>query len=242
MTYCVALKLNTGMVFASDSRTNAGIDQISSFKKMRHFFNANDRAIVILSSGNLSITQTTINLVEQNTRHPERRNVLNADSMFDVAQLLGDCLREVRKTDMVYLSQSNIDSGVNFIVGGQIKGERMRLFLVYSEGNFIEVSEENPYFQIGETKYGKPIIDRVIKPDTALNDAVKCTLVSFDSTMRSNLSVGFPIDLVCYNVDSLQLDFQHITQDDPYFSQISHNWCDGLRNVFASLPNPNWLS
>jgi putative proteasome-type protease len=242
MTYCVALKLNTGMVFASDSRTNAGIDQISSFKKMRHFFNANDRAIVILSSGNLSITQTAINLIEQNSRHPERRNILNAESMFDVAQLLGDCLREVRKTDMVYLSQSNIDSGVNFIVGGQIKGERMRLFLVYSEGNFIEVSEENPYFQIGETKYGKPIIDRVIKPDTALNDAVKCTLVSFDSTMRSNLSVGFPIDLVCYNVDSLQLDFQHITQDDPYFSQISHNWCDGLRNVFASLPNPNWLS
>ncbi len=209
---------------------------------MRHFFNANDRAIVILSSGNLSITQTAINLIEQNSRHPERRNILNAESMFDVAQLLGDCLREVRKTDMVYLSQSNIDSGVNFIVGGQIKGERMRLFLVYSEGNFIEVSEENPYFQIGETKYGKPIIDRVIKPDTALNDAVKCTLVSFDSTMRSNLSVGFPIDLVCYNVDSLQLDFQHITQDDPYFSQISHNWCDGLRNVFASLPNPNWLS
>ena len=242
MTYCVALKLNTGMVFASDSRTNAGIDQISSFKKMRHFFNANDRAIVILSSGNLSITQTAINLIEQNSRHPERRNILNAESMFDVAQLLGDCLREVRKTDMVYLSQSNIDSGVNFIVGGQIKGERMRLFLVYSEGNFIEVSEENPYFQIGETKYGKPIIDRVIKPDTALNDAVKCTLVSFDSTMRSNLSVGFPIDLVCYNVDSLQLDFQHITQDDPYFSQISHNWCDGLRNVFASLPNPTWLS
>jgi putative proteasome-type protease len=242
MTYCVALKLNSGMVFASDSRTNAGIDQISSFKKMRHFFNENNRAIVILSSGNLSITQTAINLIEQNSRHPERRNILNAESMFDVAQLLGDCLREVRKTDMVYLSQSNIDSGVNFIVGGQIKGERMRLFLVYSEGNFIEVSEENPYFQIGETKYGKPIIDRVIKPDTPLNDAVKCTLVSFDSTMRSNLSVGFPIDLVCYNVDSLQLDFQHITQDDPYFSEISHRWCDGLRNVFASLPNPNWLS
>ncbi len=242
MTYCVALKLNEGMVFASDSRTNAGIDQISSFKKMRHFFTADNRAIVILSSGNLSITQTAINLIEQNSRHPERRNILNADSMFDVAQLLGDCLREVRKTDMVYLSQSNIDSSVNFIVGGQIKGERMRLFLVYSEGNFIEVSEENPYFQIGETKYGKPIIDRVIKPDTALNDAVKCTLVSFDSTMRSNLSVGFPIDLVCYNVDSLQLDFQHITQDDPYFSEISHRWCDGLRNVFASLPNPTWLS
>ncbi len=242
MTYCVALKLNSGMVFASDSRTNAGIDQISSFKKMRHFFNANDRAIVVLSSGNLSITQTTINLVEQHSRHPERRNILNADSMFDVAQLLGECLREVRERDAIFLTQKNIDSTVNFIVGGQIKNEPMRLFLIYAEGNFIEVSEENPYFQIGETKYGKPIIDRVIRPETPLNDAVKCTLVSFDSTMRSNLSVGFPIDLVCYKYNSFQLDFQHITQDDPYFSQISHNWCDGLRNVFASLPNPNWLS
>jgi putative proteasome-type protease len=242
MTYCVALKLNTGMVFASDSRTNAGLDQISSFKKMRHFFNENDRAIVILSSGNLSVTQNAVNLIEQRSRHPETKNIWNVDSMFDIAHLLGEALREVRKTDMVYLSQSNIDSSVNFIVGGQIKGERMRLFLVYTEGNFIEVSEENPYFQIGETKYGKPIIDRVIKPDTPLNDAVKCTLVSLDSTMRSNLSVGFPIDLVCYKFDSLQLNFQHITQDDPYFSEISHSWCAGLRNVFASLPNPTWLS
>jgi putative proteasome-type protease len=242
MTYCVALKLNEGMVFASDSRTNAGLDQISSFKKMRHFFRENDRAIVILSSGNLSVTQNAINLIEQRSRHPETTNIWNVDSMFDVAQLLGDALREVRKTDMVYLSQSNIDSSVNFIVGGQIKNEQMRLFLVYTEGNFIEVSEENPYFQIGETKYGKPIIDRVIKPNIPLNDAVKCVLVSFDSTMRSNLSVGFPIDLVFYKHNSLRLDFQHITQDDPYFSQISHRWCDGLRNVFASLPNPNWLS
>lgn len=242
MTYCVALKLNSGMVFASDSRTNAGLDQISSFKKMRHFHNENDRAIVILSSGNLSVTQNAINLIEQRARHPETKNIWNVESMFDVANLLGEALREVRKTDMVYLSQSNIDSSVNFIVGGQIKGERMRLFLVYSEGNFIEVSEENPYFQIGETKYGKPIIDRVVKPNTPLNDAVKCTLVSLDSTMRSNLSVGFPIDLVCYNADSLQLNFQHITQDDPYFSEISRSWCSGLRNVFASLPNPDWLN
>lgn len=241
MTYCVALKLNDGMVFASDSRTNAGLDQISSFKKMRHFLNENDRAIVILSSGNLSVTQSAINLIEQRSHHPETRNIWNVDSMFEVANLLGEALREVRKTDMVYLSQSNIDSSVNFIVGGQIKDERMRLFLVYTEGNFIEVSEENPYFQIGETKYGKPIIDRVITPNTQLDDAVKCTLVSFDSTMRSNLSVGFPIDLVCYKFDSLKLDFQHITQDDPCFLEISRRWCDGLRNVFASLPNPSWL-
>ena len=243
MTYCVALKLNAGMVFASDSRTNAGIDQISCFKKMRSFVNPGDRAIVILSSGNLSITQSAVNLLEQHGRYRERLNVWNAQSMFDVAQLLGECLREVRDHDAVFLEQSNVDAGANFIVGGQIQGERMRLFLVYAEGNFIEAGDETPYFQIGETKYGKPIIDRVIRPDTPLNDALKCLLVSFDSTMRSNLSVGLPIDVACYTQSSLRLDLQeHITQDDPYFSQISRRWSDGLRGVFASLPNPDWLT
>jgi len=243
MTYCVALKLNAGMVFASDSRTNAGVDQISSFKKMRSFVNPGDRAIVILSSGNLSITQNAINLLEQHGLHPERPNVWNAESMFEVAQLLGECLREVRKHDGVFLAQSNVDASANFIVGGQIRDERMRLFLVYAEGNFIEASDETPFFQIGETKYGKPIIDRVICPDTSLSDAVKCVLVSFDSTMRSNLSVGLPIDLACYNQSSLRLDLQqHITQDDPYFSQISRRWSDGLRGVFASLPIPDWAT
>ena len=228
MTYCAALKLDAGMVFASDSRTNAGIDQISCFKKMRHFTNPGDRAIVILSSGNLSITQSAINLLEQQGRQIERRNLWNVRSMFDVAQLLGECLREVRVHDGVFLAQNNIDSSANFIVGGQINGERMRLFLVYAEGNFIEAGDESPYFQIGETKYGKPIIDRVIRRETPLSDAVKCMLVSFDSTMRSNLSVGLPIDLACYVQDSLQLCCQqHITQDDAYFSQISRRWSDG---------------
>lgn len=242
MTYCVALKLNTGMVFASDSRTNAGVDQIACFKKMRNFVAAGDRSIVILSSGNLSITQSAVNLLEQQGRDPERRNIWNVPSMFDVAQLLGESLREVRGHDGQFLAQNNIDAGANFIAGGQIRGERMRLFLVYAEGNFIEAGEETPYFQIGETKYGKPIIDRVIRPDTHLNDAVKCLMVSFDSTMRSNLSVGLPIDLACYTADTLRLDMQqHITQDDAYFSQISRHWSEGLRGVFASLPNPDWL-
>ncbi|WP_347985971.1 proteasome-type protease [Methylomonas sp. AM2-LC] len=242
MTYCIALKLNAGMVFASDSRTNAGVDQISSFKKMRTFNKIGDRSIVILSSGNLSITQNAVNLLEQHGRHADRLNIWNAESMFDVAQLLGECLREVRDHDGVFLKQSNVDAGANFLVGGQIQGERMRLFLIYAEGNFIEASDNTPYFQIGETKYGKPIIDRVIRADTALADAVKCVMVSFDSTMRSNLSVGLPIDLACYQNQSLNLDFQqHITEDDPYFSQISRRWSEGLRGVFASLPTPEWL-
>lgn len=243
MTYCVALKLNAGLVFASDSRTNAGVDQIACFKKMRTFVNIGERVIVILSSGNLSVTQNAINLLEQHGRHADVRNVWNAESMFDVAQLLGEALREVREHDGLFLAQNNIDASANFIVGGQIQGEETRLFLVYAEGNFIEAGEETPFFQIGETKYGKPIIDRVITPDTALSDAVKCVLVSFDSTMRSNLSVGLPIDLACYIDSNLHLDFQqHITQDDPYFSQISRRWSEGLKGVFTSLPNPDWLN
>jgi putative proteasome-type protease len=195
MTYCIGLKLNEGMVFASDSRTNAGVDQVSCFRKMHTFKREGDRVIVILSSGNLSITQNAISLLERYASDASRRNIWNVDSMFDVAQMLGDCLREVKEHDGVHLAQSNVDASANFIVGGQIKGERMRLCLVYAEGNFIEAGEETPFFQIGETKYGKPILDRVIQPDTPLIDAVKCVLVSFDSTMRSNLSVGLPIDL-----------------------------------------------
>lgn len=243
MTYCVALKLDAGMVFASDSRTNAGIDQISCFKKMRSFVNEGDRVITIMSSGNLSITQNAINLLEQQGRHSDVRNMWNVESLFDVAQLLGECLREVRQHDGVFLAQNNVDASANFLIGGQVRGEAMRLFLVYAEGNFIEAGEETPYFQIGETKYGKPIIDRVIRPDTALSDAIKCLMVSFDSTMRSNLSVGLPIDLACITPESFRLELQqHISQDDPYFAQISRRWSDGLRGVFASLPNPDWFN
>lgn len=241
MTYCVALKLNAGLVFASDSRTNAGIDQISSFKKMRTFVNRGDRVIVILSSGNLSITQNAINQLEIQGRSPEQQNIWNATSMFDVASLLGGCLRHVQNTDRPFLMAGNIDVSANFIVGGQIAGEPPRLFLVYSEGNFIEATENTPFFQIGEIKYGKPIIDRIVNSETSLNRAVKCLLVSFDSTMRSNVSVGMPIDMACYVTDSLSLDnIKQMQEGDPYFTSISSNWSEGLKNVFAQLPNPEW--
>lgn len=243
MTYCVALKLANGMVFASDSRTNAGVDQVSCFKKMRNFVQIGDRVITIMSSGNLSITQNAINLLEQQGKNHYQRNIWNVDSMFDVAQLLGDCLRQVRDHDGLFLAQNNVDASANFLLGGQIRNEPMRLFMVYAEGNFIEAGDETPYFQIGETKYGKPIIDRVINPQIPLADAIKCLLISFDSTMRSNLSVGLPIDVACYEVNSLQLAVQqHIGFDDPYFTQISRRWGDGLRGVFASLPDPEWLA
>jgi putative proteasome-type protease len=242
MTYCVGLLLDAGMVFASDSRTNAGIDQVSSFRKMKIFERSEDRVVVILSSGNLSITQNAISLLEQRVRKPELGpTIWDATSMFDVASMLGECLREVRRRDATFLQQSNVDSGASFILGGQIKGEQPRLFLIYSEGNFIEATSETPYFQTGETKYGKPVIDRIIKMETGLMDAAKCVLVSFDSTMRSNVSVGPPIDLLVYERDTLRTGLlRHITAEDPYYRMIHTQWGEGLRRVFGELPNPYW--
>ena len=190
MTYCVAMSLDAGMIFASDSRTNAGVDQVGKFSKMRVFAREGDRIIVTLSSGNLSMTQSALNILEQRARSGDSQQQLwNATSMFDVARLVGDALREVKTRDGPYLLQNNIDSHANFIVGGQLRGEPPRLFEVYSEGNFIEATPDTCYFQIGESKYGKPVIDRVVTRATGLQEATKCTIVSFDSTMRSNISV-----------------------------------------------------
>jgi len=242
MTYCVAMSLEAGMLFASDSRTNAGVDQVSRFSKMRTFVRDGDRVIVMLSSGNLSITQNAINTLEQRARAGDNAlSLWNATSMFDVARLLGDALREVKTRDGPYLMQNNIDSSANFLVGGQIRGEPPRLFNVYSEGNFIEASSDTCYFQIGETKYGKPIIDRVIKRTSTLLDATKCTIVSFDSTMRSNISVGLPIDLLVYETDTLRIKLsRRIEETDPYFQMVHTQWGEGLRRVFAQLPDPDW--
>ena len=244
MTYCVAMSVDAGMIFASDSRTNAGVDQIMRFSKMRVFSRNGDRVIVSVCSGNLSITQSAMNTIEQRARAGDNAlNMLNAQSMFDVARLLGDAMREVNERDGEYLMQNNIDSSANFLVGGQIKGEPPRLFRVYSEGNFIEATPETCYFQIGETKYGKPIIDRVVNRSTGLLEATKCTLVSFDSTMRSNISVGLPIDLLVYEVDTLTIKLQRrIQESDPYFQMVHTQWGEGLRRVFAQLPNPDWTT
>ncbi len=242
MTYCVAMSLDAGMIFASDSRTNAGVDQIARFSKMRVFAREGHRVIVTLSSGNLSITQNALSLLEQRARGGDGGpHLWNAGSMFDVARLIGDALREVKTRDGPYLQQNNIDSHANFIVGGQVRGEPPRLFEVYSEGNFIEATPDTCYFQIGESKYGKPVIDRVVTRSTGLLEATKCTIVSFDSTMRSNISVGLPIDLVIYQTDALAIKLQRrIDESDPYFQMIHSQWGEGLRRVFAQLPNPDW--
>jgi putative proteasome-type protease len=242
MTYCVGVLLDAGMVFCSDSRTNAGVDHVSSFRKMTVYERPGDRVVVILASGNLSVTQNAINLLDQNAKRGDGSpNVWNAQSLFEVATLLGDSLREVKRRDAAYLAQNNIDASANFVLGGQVKDEPQRLFMLYQEGNFIEATPDTPFFQIGETKYGKPIIDRVVKRSTSVVDATKCVLISFDSTMRSNVSVGLPIDLVTYAKDMLKLQIQRrITETDPYFTMIHHQWGEGLRRVFAQIPDPYW--
>jgi putative proteasome-type protease len=242
MTYCVAMSLEAGMIFAADSRTNAGVDQIGRFSKMRVFSREGNRVVVTLSSGNLSMTQSALNILEQRARSGDSQLQLwNAPSMFDIARLVGDALREVKTRDGPYLLQNNIDSHATFIVGGQVRDEQPRLFEVYSEGNFIEATADTCYFQIGESKYGKPVIDRVITRATSLQEATKCTIVSFDSTMRSNISVGLPIDLAVYETDALRVKLQkRIEESDPYFQMIHTQWGEGLRRVFAELPNPEW--
>ncbi len=242
MTYCVAMSLDAGMIFASDSRTNAGVDQIARFSKMKVFAKDGDRVIVTLSSGNLAITQSALNNLDHRARMGEQeQSIWNAQSMFDVARMVGDSLREIKTRDGPYLVQNNIDASGNFLVGGQIRGEPHRLFNVYGEGNFIEASPDTCYFQIGESKYGKPVIDRVIKRTSSLLDATKCTVVSFDSTMRSNISVGLPIDLLVYEADSLTVKIQkRIEESDPYFQMMHREWGEGLRRVFAQLPDPDW--
>jgi putative proteasome-type protease len=230
------------MVFASDSRTNAGMDNFSRFCKMTVFERPGDRVIVLLSSGNLAGTQAVIGVLNQRCAAGNGTPCLwTAQTMFDVAMLVADAMRDIERRDGAYLEDNEAGFNASFIVGGQIGGEAQRLFRIYAEGNFIEAGFDTPYFQTGETKYGKPIIDRVIAPDTPLAEATKCVLVSFDSTMRSNLSVGMPIDLLCYEQNSLAVrQRRRFEEGDPYFTALSAEWGEGTRKVFRHLPELPW--
>ncbi len=245
MTYCVAIKLNAGLVFLSDSRTNAGLDQISTFRKMIIYEKPNDRFMVLLSAGNLSISQSVREILQveqlKDSDGGPPITIWNAKSMFDAARVLGSAIRRVHERDADDLKASGVDFNVAMIFGGQIKGEAMRLFQVYSAGNFIEATPETPYFQIGESKYGKPVLDRVITPATPLEEASKCALVSMDSTLKSNLSVGLPLDLVVYEADAFESDkVVCIDADNPYFKMLHDNWGTKLRQVFDSIEDPMW--
>jgi putative proteasome-type protease len=245
MTYCIGIRLNAGLVFLSDSRTNAGVDQISTFRKMMVYERPGDRFMVMLSAGNLSISQSVRELlqVEKVASHDggEPLTIWNAPSMFDAARVLGATVRRVYAEDGEALKNTGVEFNASMIFGGQIRGEAMRLFQVYSAGNFIEATRETCYFQVGESKYGKPVLDRLIMPDTPLETAAKCALVSMDSTLKSNLGVGLPLDLLVYREGQFSTD-QIVCIDDrnPYFQMIHSTWGQRLREVFDGLDDPRW--
>jgi len=240
MTYCIGVMLDQGLILASDSRTNAGVDNIARFCKMTVFEQRGDRVLVLLSSGNLAGTQAVIGVLNQRCAAAQNGSptLWTARTMFDVAMLVADAMRDIEQRDGQYLQENEIAFNASFILGGQVGGEPIRMFRIYPEGNFIEAGPDTPYFQTGETKYGKPIIDRVISPTVSLADATKCVLVSFDSTMRSNLSVGMPIDLAYYERDRLKLAARYrFAPGDPYFTELSKQWSEGVRAVFRQLPD-----
>jgi putative proteasome-type protease len=242
MTYCVGILLKDGLVLASDSRTNAGVDNFATFCKMTVFERSGDRVIILLSSGNLAGTQAVIGLLKlRNDLSDGTPNLWTAHTMFDVMLVVSDAVRDVERRDAPFMEEGTVSFNASFIVAGQIKGEPPRLFRTYAEGNFIEAGEDTPFLQTGEDKYGKPIIDRVLAPNISMAEATKCVLVSFDSTMRSNLSVGMPIDLLCYERDSLDIRMRRRFHDgDPYFMSLSREWSDGVRQVFRHLPEMEW--
>lgn len=240
MTYCVGLSLHRGLVFLSDTRTSAGVDNISVFRKKFTWCNPGERVITILASGNLGTTQSVISLLEERSKAPADRkpSILEAPSMFQVARLVGDTMREVIRVDAA--GQQGADSPFNatLIVGGQIITSEPRLFMIYPEGNFIESSKDTPFFQIGETKYGRPILVRAFDPDMSFEDAIKLLMVSFNSTMKANISVGMPLDVQIYEKDSFVLGAEkRIDRDDAYYQMISTRWGDALKAAFASLPD-----
>jgi putative proteasome-type protease len=243
VTYCIGILLDEGVVLASDSRTNAGIDRVSTFRKMFTFDKPGERFFTLLTAGNLSLTQGVVSLMTEwlDNENPEQ-DLYAVTSMFGAARVVGSALREIHKTDAGYLQQQEVDFSASFILAGQLKGGQLRLFMVYDAGNFIEAMGDTIYFQIGEVKYGKPILDRVIQHDTSLNDAAKCALISFDSTMRSNVSVGPPIDVVIYRRDSLKPGFTiRLEDDDPYLQAVREGWGEAIHKAFHDISHdPGW--
>ncbi len=243
MTYAVGFLLEQGLVFAADSRTNAGVDQVSVARKITTFEKPGERFMALLSSGNLAITQAVIRQLQEDLETGNDGDLHATPTMFAAARIVGAALRNVYEVDAEYLAEQGLEFNAAFVFGGQVDGGEARLFMIYSAGNFIEASPETPYLQIGETKYGKPIIDRTITFDSSIDQAVKCSLLSFDSTMRSNISVGPPIDIVTYERGSLKAGMQiHLEENDPYLSQIREYWGGALRQAFQDMPDPDWLT
>ncbi len=239
MTYCVGLKTDQGLLFMSDTRTNAGVDAVSTFQKMHVWEEPGERVIVLLSSGNLATTQGVVSLLDERSKAPTERApyLLDTQSMFQTAKLVGETLREVIAASTPQ-GQKQDAFGAHFVLGGQIRGTAPRLFLIYPEGNFIEATDDTPFFQIGETKYGKPILLRAYERTMSFEQATKLLTVSFDSTVKSNLSVGLPLDMLWYVADTYKVRLRkRISGEDPYYRVISDGWGQALRNAFGSLPD-----
>jgi putative proteasome-type protease len=243
MTYCVAMLLDTGLVFLSDSRTSAGVDQINTFRKTTVFQKPGERVLVLQSAGNLAITQAVTSILYEQATSADGASLLTCPNLFEGARLAGEALREIHRRDAAALKDFGVEFNASLILGGQIRGEAPRLFSIYAAGNFIEATPETTYFQIGESKYGKPIMDRVIRRSSSLSEGAKCALVSMDSTIRSNLAVGPPLDLVIVKRDRYAVARQmSIDADDEYFHNLRDLWSEALREAFARLPEPGWLS
>lgn len=241
MTYCVGLKLDRGLVFMSDTRTNAGVDNISVFKKMTHWENPGERVLTLMSAGNLATTQAVVSLLNERALPADERgapSILEAPSMFQIARLVGETLREVIRAQS---GQDGPEAEATFsatlILGGQVRGSEPRLFMIYPEGNFVEASDDTPFFQIGETKYGRPILVRAYDPAMSFEDAVKLLMLSFDSTIKANLSVGLPLDLHLYTTDTFDGgNKRRIEVGDPFFDALSSGWGEALKDAFQRLP------
>jgi putative proteasome-type protease len=241
MTYCVGLKLKAGLVLLSDTRTNAGVDNVARFRKMFVYEEPGERVVTLMCAGNLGITQGVVTMLEQQIKRGrnddgETESLMNCETIYRAAQIVGEAMREVQKRDREDIEAQAASADATIILAGQRKGGELRLFLIYTAGNFIEAGEDTPYMQIGEHKYGKPILDRVIKPDTTIDEAVKAALVSMDSTLRSNLSVGMPLDLAVIRAGECRVKKLRIESDHKEFRQISDSWAQSLRTAFHALP------
>lgn len=242
MTYCLSIKVDDGLVFASDSRTNAGVDYASIFSKMHRFVLNDDRYLVLLAAGSLATTQAVVNFIRRDLENPAAFNSLNAALyLYDAAAYIGELSVRVQEQHWPAMQRSGFSAEATFILGGQIRGQAPEIYLIYPQGNYIAASPDTPYLQIGETKYGKPILDRMATPSTSLEDAARCALVSLDSTMRSNISVGPPVEVMIYRKDSfcageyLSLDYK-----TPFYGEIQKRWSEGIRAAFGMLPRFEW--
>lgn len=241
MTYCLGIITRSGLVMAADSRTNAGVDYISTYQKLFDFSQPGERVLLLCTSGNLSVTQGTMTLLQRDITAKEEANLHTLPTLYEVARYIGSKLRQLQEQDRAWLEKDKIDFRCSLLLGGQIQGEAPELYLIYSQGNFIQATKDTPFLQIGETKYGKPILDRILTYDTPLESAAKCALLSIDSTMKSNISVGPPINLVMYETDSFKIRYElQLKLGAPYLDQIRKLWEVALNQAFDRMPNIDW--